>query len=82
MLLLIGSKIVFLIVLVLPYFVGKYTTFLDRPNACGKIGNVLFVYAWASLLCFLCFLLCVVSYLMYIAMIKPAFIYLFLTWSV
>ena len=82
MLLLIISKIVFLIVMVLPYFVGKYTTFLDRPNAWGKIGNVLFVYAWASLLCFLCYFVGIVIYLLYIVMIKPAFIFIFLTWSV
>ena len=66
MFLLIASKIVFLIVLVLPYFVGKYTTFLERENAWGKFGNVLFVYAWAALLCFLCFLFSIVSYLIYI----------------
>lgn len=81
MFLLIVSKIVFLIVLVLPYFVGKYTTFLERKNACGEIGNVLLVYAWAALLCFICFLACIVGSLLYIAILKPAFIYLFLTWS-
>lgn len=32
--------IVFLIILVLPYFVGKYTTFLEQPNSCGMFGNI------------------------------------------
>lgn len=72
--------IVFLIILVLPYFVGKYTTFLE--HSCGMFGNILLVYAWASLLCFLCYFAGIVIYLLYIVMIKPAFIYLFLTWSV
>ena len=40
MFLLIGSKIVFLI---MPYFVGKYTTFLDRPNSWGMFGNILYI---------------------------------------